>query len=736
MANKRTALSLLIIVILLTSRVTPDGLAATKTGTATQKGPMHSRIAESGEIDSAPRSYYLGFTPFPHDISEQAVDYVYNRIKTCADIIAHHFDGGVPWPEALAGEPYHQNVQNDWQNRKNRTPPDHKRYLALTPINLQRNDLARYWGEEESMALPPPWDGYGFDHPDVQTAFFNHVVRAVEFFDPHYLTIGVEVNELLTNSPDAWPAYLTLHRNVYTALKQVYPDLCIMVSFFGPALLDGYRPEDDHEAQMAAFPEVMAYSDLFGISLYSYLSKYLCDPTPPAMFEDLFSLSEKRIAITETGYPAQFYSFFEGAVVLTGTPQKQRDFMAALLAEADAREFAFVINFVLRDYDALWEKISLPDTNGVWRDTGLWDENGQPRPALDPWFAALARNPISVKVPHDTAVWSKWVQLPDPIFTGQYLCASDPVIIKEGTLYRMLYTGLNVWSDRTIICEAISHDGFQWTNVPTGNPLLEGVVLAGETGDWDENMETNYTLFHDNEYLMYYMGYADEGQPPYPGAEPYKGIPGYLGLARSVDGVHFERHGDPVMYPTPEGCDEDAIVSPVVIPLEQGFFMLYAGHRYSLTVEPSGVFLCGAVSLDGEYWIKLEEPIMGPSDKHEWFSWGPAEPDLILGPDHHWYLFFTGFQEEGDLESHVIGIARAPSLLGPWTLNPEPILTPQHGTFCDGGVLAPHVMIEGNRVRMWHLGVGPDHDYYFTGYAESTWPLFKENVVPVPVKQD
>lgn len=52
-----------------------------------------------GEGSESTRSFHLGFTPFPYDISQEAVDYVYAAIADDADIIAHHFDDGVPWPE-------------------------------------------------------------------------------------------------------------------------------------------------------------------------------------------------------------------------------------------------------------------------------------------------------------------------------------------------------------------------------------------------------------------------------------------------------------------------------------------------------------------------------------------------------------------------------------------------------------------------------------------------------------
>lgn len=90
-----------------------------------------------------PRSFYLGFTPFPYDATTDAVLFIYERLVIDGDIIAHHFDDGVPWPEALSGEPYSERLQGDWEFRKQNTPSEHKVYLAITPIRLMRDGLAR-----------------------------------------------------------------------------------------------------------------------------------------------------------------------------------------------------------------------------------------------------------------------------------------------------------------------------------------------------------------------------------------------------------------------------------------------------------------------------------------------------------------------------------------------------------------------------------------------------------------
>lgn len=340
------------------------------------------------------RTFALGFTPFPYDISREAVDFTYRTIARDADLIAHHFDEGIPWPEALAGEPFHRHVRNDWEDRKRQTPSDHEVYVAITPISIGREGLAPYRGAKDDMPLPTPWDGYAFDHPAVMRAYVAYATRVVEFFRPDHLAIGIEVNLLLNNAPQTWEAYLRLQAHTYAVLEQRYPKLPVFATVFGMSLLDGYRGEDDHEAQMRALPRILEHSDYYALSLYPYMTKYMTSALPASMWDDLLSLSGKPVVIAESGYPADAFEITPagvGRLRFEGTPEKQKAFLEAMLAQAERRRFRFIVNYVLRDYDPLWEKIGRTDIAAVWRDTGFYDESGKERPALRVWRQALGR---------------------------------------------------------------------------------------------------------------------------------------------------------------------------------------------------------------------------------------------------------------------------------------------------------------------------------------------------------
>lgn len=335
------------------------------------------------------RNFFMGFTPFPYDISSEAVDYVYTKLETDADIIAHHFDDGVPWVEAFADTDFHPNIITDWQYRLSRTPATHKKYVSITPISINRDALAPYKAEEGNLPLPVPWDTISFNHPYVKQAFLNYCNHVVEFFNPDYFVIGIEVNLLMKLHPDLWNSYFELHKYVYQQIKFAHPDLPVFVSFTGMDLIPEYSDADQIKQQQA-LNDMMPYIDIFGISVYPYISSLLTDPVPTNLFDRIFSNSSKPVAICETGYQADTISVEGGNVIINGTPELQNNYISYLLNKAQDYDVEFVINFVLRDYDALWMAIGSPDDFRIlWKDNGLYDENGIPRIAHQTWMEWL-----------------------------------------------------------------------------------------------------------------------------------------------------------------------------------------------------------------------------------------------------------------------------------------------------------------------------------------------------------
>ncbi len=120
------------------------------------------------------RHFLMGFTPFPYEISQQAVDNTYQNIIRDGDMVLAHFDNGILWNEALNDLPFPGNVQYEINQIVTRIPPDHKIFLTTTPNHTDRETLAHYWNDNRTQQnLPSPWNTYSFNHPDVITAYIN-----------------------------------------------------------------------------------------------------------------------------------------------------------------------------------------------------------------------------------------------------------------------------------------------------------------------------------------------------------------------------------------------------------------------------------------------------------------------------------------------------------------------------------------------------------------------------------
>ncbi|MFA6457629.1 MAG: hypothetical protein WCW40_12485, partial [Bacteroidota bacterium] len=286
---------------------------------------VFSILSAGGKQTQDQSSPRLGFTPFPYSISQidSSLQFVYSKIASDANIIAHHFDDGIPWNEALSNSEYPSSILYDWNVRKSKTPAGHKIYAAVTPINLARTGLALYKNNSGGdQPLPAPWDTVSFSHSIIKTAFLNYCKTVINQLQPDYLAIGIEVNLLKINSPQKWESYVELHSYVYTELKVLFPTLPIFVSFTGFDLA-GYTNADRME-QVKVLSDIMPVSDYLGLSLHPQLSSFTTDTIPPVeVLDSILSMSLKPAAVCETSYPAQYSTLYGGSITLNGTQAKQ-----------------------------------------------------------------------------------------------------------------------------------------------------------------------------------------------------------------------------------------------------------------------------------------------------------------------------------------------------------------------------------------------------------------------------
>jgi uncharacterized protein (TIGR03067 family) len=320
------------------------------------------------------RRFRMGFTGFVYDTTLEAVTASRKFVRENGDILAHHIEG-VPWAEVLNDRPFPKAMLDEWEGKKSATPPRGQVYLAISP---GRGDLKV---AEKAPPLPKELTGKGYDDPLVMRAYLNYCRRAIEFFHPDYLAIGIEVNEIHNAGPKKWQAYAALHKYVYEELKKDHQDLPIFASW---TLHNMFKKRGQ---MLDEFRKLMPYNDLVAVSYYPF---FMEDEDRLAALDWMtaqFDSFSKPYAMVETNDAAERLPLPKSRVVIEGTIEKQEAYYRRLLGLAQQRDFAFVISFVHQDYDALWEKIKdqSPELFIAWRDCGLLDEKGKARPAFDVW---------------------------------------------------------------------------------------------------------------------------------------------------------------------------------------------------------------------------------------------------------------------------------------------------------------------------------------------------------------
>ena len=148
---------------------------------------------------------------------------------------------------------------------------------------------------------------------------------------------------------------------------------------------------------IAEMPRIVQHVDVVGVSVYPYVFFNHADKGDPAnlpanWLSQIQSVTGgKPIAIAETGWIAEQLTIPFFGVDVASNADMQNAYLAALFASAESLDARFIVWFSLVDFDALWNGVLGQDPVAhIWRDTGLYDENLNPRPALTTWETQLA----------------------------------------------------------------------------------------------------------------------------------------------------------------------------------------------------------------------------------------------------------------------------------------------------------------------------------------------------------
>ena len=349
--------------------------------------PPSDRNVDPDPDTHTTRSFYMGFTPWLYEASIAAQNATYSRLEAHGDIIKHHLLGGIPWQEALDGQPYHANVEAELQARISRTPDNSEVFLAIDSLNSARTALAPYRGAMDNMPLTGDWATRTWSSQEVIDAYIAYAEDMINRFEPRYFEYGTEASELLLNDAAAFTDYLIFAEAVYGSLKSTYPNLTLIISI---ALKS--PGSDEMQTIQTNIGSLLAFSDVVGISVYPYAFFNHADKGDPAnlplyWLDQINDFSgDKPLAISETGWIAEDLDIAAFTFSESSSAAKQNAYLDELLIAANDKQMEFVIWWSVTDFDTLWNvELAQDPVAKIWKDIGLYDENQLPRSALQTW---------------------------------------------------------------------------------------------------------------------------------------------------------------------------------------------------------------------------------------------------------------------------------------------------------------------------------------------------------------
>jgi len=197
--------------------------------------------------------------------------------------------------------------------------------------------------------------------------------------------------------------------------------------------------------------------------------------------------------------------------------------------------------------------------------------------------------------------------------------STGPVFKLNGIYYMMFqgYDGIKIQSGITI-----SGDIKFW--MPQPEPILKAAADELYIISCDVEMI-------DNLLVMYYFVHRRSGD-------------NYIGIAVSVDGLHWERKIDPILTQS-QLWETGGVMYPSVVKTDEGYTMLYTNSAYSYADHSFGL----ATSTDGIHWKKetLNPVFKKENTVHQWASGGIVYPFLTI-VNNEMRMYYSGVTKSGE----------------------------------------------------------------------------------------
>lgn len=324
------------------------------------------------------RDFKMGFSTWTYGPNIADRNNTYQYIQANGDIYSEQIDDRIPWSAWINNEALPADFVENIDYRVSKRDENMNLLLSVSLLNTDRNDLIEDWEE-----IPLSFSSWSDQH--IEDAYIAHLSYLIDRFQPDYLVLAMEVNDLLIASPSRWFEYKLLMSNVRSSIKQQYPNIRLSESI---TLHNLYQPEVVNPT--AYINEITTYaqeSDFAAISFYPFFKGLQSGSQFQKAFDFLHTNIDIPIAFVETNHLAEDLNVPNLSLNIRSDECLQQIYLETLLKNAHTSDYAFIIWWAHRDYDALWNTFpdDVKDIGQVWRDTGLLDEGGNERSALEVW---------------------------------------------------------------------------------------------------------------------------------------------------------------------------------------------------------------------------------------------------------------------------------------------------------------------------------------------------------------
>lgn len=331
------------------------------------------------------RNFKMGFSTWSFGPNESDKDETYQFIDLNADIYSEQIDDKIPWNSWINNSTLPTEFINEIDSRISKRLNNHKLLLSVSLLNTDRSDLL----EDYDGSIP---NYSSLNDTNIENAYFKHLEYLISRFNPDYLVVAMEVNELKLKSETKWTEYKLLMNNIRSRLKINYPNLPLSESV---TLHNWFNPEVANQADFIS--EISNYvnqnMDFAAISYYPFFKGQHTKTEFQQAFDFLHSEVTIPISFVETTQLAENLNISSFNLSIESNICEQKDYLETLLLNAHSQNYEFIIWWAYRDYDKLWETFpeEYKDVGKLWRDTGLLDENGTERPSFTVWEMILEK---------------------------------------------------------------------------------------------------------------------------------------------------------------------------------------------------------------------------------------------------------------------------------------------------------------------------------------------------------